>query len=120
MARADKSENLIAPGQSFEVCLGVEAPVLVVRGMNDTIMSHAYSEAIAQKMNQVHPGHARYLEVEGMKHGFTGHGSFYGPLIPSVELDEGTNESEMSIRPEQVRSPADNVPNCYDRKVLTA
>jgi len=67
-----------------ELWQGVDAPVLVIRGTADTIMSHADSKAIARIVNQVHPGHARYLEVEGMTHGFTVHGSFYGPLIPAV------------------------------------
>lgn len=62
----------------------VDAPVLVIRGTADTIMSHADSEAIAQIVNQIHPGHARYLEIEGMSHGFTVHGSFYSALIPTV------------------------------------
>jgi len=62
----------------------VKAPVLVVRGAADDIMSRADSEAIAQIVNQVNPGHARYLEIEGMGHGFTAKGKFYDPLVPTV------------------------------------
>ena len=62
----------------------MSAPVLVIRGGADEIMSRADSEAIAQIVNQVHPGHARYLEVEGMDHGFTVKGKFHDDLVPLV------------------------------------
>jgi pimeloyl-ACP methyl ester carboxylesterase len=62
----------------------VNAPVLVIRGAADEVMSRADSEAIAQIVNQVHPGHARYLEVEGMDHGFTVKGKFHDDLVPLV------------------------------------
>lgn len=39
----------------------VNEPVLVIHGTADTIMSNADGEAIAQIVNQAHPGHARYL-----------------------------------------------------------
>jgi pimeloyl-ACP methyl ester carboxylesterase len=64
-----------------EVWERVTAPVLVIRGSADTIMSQADSEAIAQIVNQAHPGHARYLQVDGMTHGFTVNGKFYESLI---------------------------------------
>jgi len=67
-----------------ELWQSVDPPVLVIRGTADTIMSHADSEAIAEIVNQAHPGHARYLEVEGMTHGFTVQGNFYSPLVPTV------------------------------------
>jgi len=73
---------------------GVNAPALVIRGTADTIMSHADSEAIAEIVNQVHPGHARYLEVKGMTHGFKVHGNFYSPLIPTV-LDWMKEQSKV-------------------------
>jgi pimeloyl-ACP methyl ester carboxylesterase len=63
---------------------GVNAPVLVIHGANDTIMNRADSEAIAQIVNQTHPGHARYLEIDDMAHGFTVHGKFHDPLIPTI------------------------------------
>jgi dienelactone hydrolase len=62
----------------------VSAPVLVIRGGADEIMSRADSEAIAQIVNQVHPGHALYLEVAGMDHGFTVRGKFHDDLVPLV------------------------------------
>src|SRR6266581_3280289 len=54
-----------------EVWQNVAAPVLVIRGSKDTVMSRADSSAIAETVNRVHPGKARYLEMEGMTHGFT-------------------------------------------------
>ena len=62
----------------------VKAPVLVIRGAADDIMSRADSEAIANIVNQEHPGQARYMEIEGMGHGFTVGGTFYDPLVPTV------------------------------------
>ena len=62
----------------------VDARTLVIRGAADEIMSRADSEAITQIVNQVHPGHARYLEIDGMTHGFTVGGKFYDELVPTV------------------------------------
>jgi pimeloyl-ACP methyl ester carboxylesterase len=67
-----------------EVWLKVNAPVLVIRGASDDIMSRADGEAIVQIVNQVHPGHAQYLEIPGMTHGATVNGKFYDELIPTV------------------------------------
>jgi pimeloyl-ACP methyl ester carboxylesterase len=67
-----------------EVWQNVKAPVLVIRGSADTIMSRADSEAIAQIVNQSHPGHARYFQVDGMTHGFTVNGKFHDALIPMI------------------------------------
>ena len=53
-----------------EVWQGVDAPVLVIHGGNDIIMSRADGQAIASTVNRVHPGHASFLEIEGMTHGF--------------------------------------------------
>jgi pimeloyl-ACP methyl ester carboxylesterase len=62
----------------------VDAPVLVVRGGADDIVSQSDSQAIAEIVNQVHPGRARYLEIEGVGHGFTVTGKFYDALVPTV------------------------------------
>jgi pimeloyl-ACP methyl ester carboxylesterase len=62
----------------------VDAPVLVLRGTSDTIMSRADSAAIAEIVNRVHPGKARYLEIEGMSHGFMVGNKFYADLIPTI------------------------------------
>jgi hypothetical protein len=59
-------------------------PVLVIRGSSEDIMSRADNEAIAQIVNQTHPGRARYLEIPGMTHGMTISGKFYDDLIPTV------------------------------------
>jgi pimeloyl-ACP methyl ester carboxylesterase len=62
----------------------VSEPVLVIRGTGDNIMSRADSEAIARIVNQVHPGHARYLQIDDMTHGFTVNVKFYDELIPTI------------------------------------
>jgi dipeptidyl aminopeptidase/acylaminoacyl peptidase len=67
-----------------EVWQNVNAPVLVIRGTADAIMSRADSEAIAQTVNQVHPGRARYVEIDGMAHDFTLRDNFYDQIIPTI------------------------------------
>lgn len=51
-----------------EVWARVNAPVLVMRGTADTIMSDADARAIAENVNRVHPGMARYVEIPGGDH----------------------------------------------------
>jgi pimeloyl-ACP methyl ester carboxylesterase len=60
----------------------VTAPVLVIHGSADTIMSKADSAAIAEIVNSAHPGHARLVEVPGMAHDFTINMKFDAELIP--------------------------------------
>lgn len=67
-----------------EVWQNVDVPVLVIRGSKDTVMSHADSAAIAEIVNRAHPGKARYVEVEGMTHGFTVDKKFHSELIPMI------------------------------------
>jgi pimeloyl-ACP methyl ester carboxylesterase len=67
-----------------EVWEKVKAPVLVIRGGSDTVMSRADSESIAQTVNQIHPGNARYLQFDDMTHGFTVNGKFCEPLVPAI------------------------------------
>jgi len=62
----------------------VSAPVLVIRGTSDTIMSALDSEAIASNVNLVHPGQASYVQIDRMTHGMTEEGKFYDPLVPTV------------------------------------
>jgi uncharacterized protein len=62
----------------------VEAPVLVIHGSSDTIMSRSDSSAIAEIVNGTHPGHARFVEVPGMTHGFTVDEKFHAELIPLI------------------------------------
>ena len=47
-------------------------------------MSRADSEAIVQIVNQVHPGQARYLEIDGMAHDFTINDKFDEQLISTI------------------------------------
>jgi pimeloyl-ACP methyl ester carboxylesterase len=46
----------------------VNAPVLVLHGSADTIMSQSDSRAIANTVNRAHPGHASYVEIESADH----------------------------------------------------
>ena len=62
----------------------VSAPVLVIHGGADEVMSRADSEAIAEIVNQAHPGQARYLEIDGMGHGFEVNQKFHDALVPAV------------------------------------
>ncbi|HET9789718.1 MAG TPA: alpha/beta hydrolase [Candidatus Angelobacter sp.] len=69
-----------------EVWQRVNAPVLVIRGANDTIMSRTDSETIVGIVNQAHPGRAIYRQIEGMTHGFTVNGKFSDEVVPIVLL----------------------------------
>jgi alpha-beta hydrolase superfamily lysophospholipase len=62
----------------------VTAPVLVVAGTGDTIMSQADSSAIAENVNRAHPARAQYVEIDGMGHDLTVDGKFHAELIPTV------------------------------------
>jgi dipeptidyl aminopeptidase/acylaminoacyl peptidase len=67
-----------------EVWQRVNAPVLVIRGTGDNIMSRSDSETIVRTVNQVHPELAHYLQLDDMTHDFTIADKFYDPLIPTV------------------------------------
>jgi pimeloyl-ACP methyl ester carboxylesterase len=67
-----------------ELWQNVDTPVLVIRGAKDTIMSRADSSAIAETVNRVHPGKARYLEVDGMTHGFTVEKKFHAEVVSAI------------------------------------
>jgi uncharacterized protein len=62
----------------------VDAPVLVIHGSADQVMSRADSETIAEIVNAAHPGRARYLEIPGMSHGFTVEKKFHSELVPMI------------------------------------
>jgi uncharacterized protein len=62
----------------------VEAPVLVIHGSGDTIMSRADSSAIAEIVNATHPGRARLVEVPDMGHDFTVNMKFHDELVPLI------------------------------------
>ena len=67
-----------------EVWQSVDGPVLVIRGSKDTVMSRADSSAIADTVNRVHPGKARYVEVDGMTHGFTVDQKFDADVVTTI------------------------------------
>lgn len=67
-----------------EVWQRVDAPVLVFRGSKDMIMSRADSSAIAETVNRAHPGRARYVEVDGMTHGFTIDRKFDAEVVTTI------------------------------------
>jgi len=67
-----------------EVWRDVKAPVLVIRGGKDTIMSRADSKAIADTVNAAHAGRARYVEVPGMSHLMTVNKKFHAPVVKTV------------------------------------
>lgn len=67
-----------------EVWQNVDAPVLVIRGSKDAVMSRADSSAIAESLNLVHSGKARYMEVEGMTHGFMVENKFNSGLVSTI------------------------------------
>ncbi len=67
-----------------ELWQSVDAPVLVIRGSRDTVMSRADSSAIAETVSRIHPGKARYLEVAGMTHGFMVEKKFHSDLVPVI------------------------------------
>ena len=81
----------------------VNAPVLVIRGTADEVMSHADSSAIADTVNQVHPGRARFLEVDRMTHGFTIHQKFHAELVSIVM--KWMNDCAMATRQGCASSP---------------
>ena len=62
----------------------VSAPVLVLHGMSDTIMSRADSIAIADTVNRTHPGHAEFLEIEGADHLLASHNKLIDSVIPKI------------------------------------
>jgi pimeloyl-ACP methyl ester carboxylesterase len=67
-----------------EVWEKVNAPVLVIYGAADTIMSHADAAAISDTVNRAHPGQAQFLEIEGMDHLLTVDDKFYAPLASKI------------------------------------
>ena len=62
----------------------VTAPVLVIRGTADNIMSHADSYAIVETVNRVHPGNADYAEVRDANHLLERNGKLDDAVIPNT------------------------------------
>lgn len=69
-------------GQAWQ---DVKAPVFVVYGTGDAIMSRADSDAISETVNRVHPNAAQNYVVQHMDHLFTVNGKFYDPLVPAIQ-----------------------------------
>ena len=67
-----------------ETWSAVNAPVLVLHGTADTIMSHADSIEIANTVNRTHPGRAEYIEIPGADHLLSIHGKLADSAIPSM------------------------------------
>ena len=67
-----------------ELWQNVSAPVLVIYGTADTVMSRADSDAISQTVNRAHPGNAQNYIVENMNHLFEVNKKFYDPLVPEI------------------------------------
>jgi hypothetical protein len=67
-----------------EVWQNVAAPVRVIRGVSDNIMSHADSYAIVETVNRVHPGNAQFLEVPEANHLLEKGGTLDDSLVPTM------------------------------------
>ncbi len=62
----------------------LSAPVLVMHGTSDTIMSSADSLAIADSVNRTHPGHAEFVEIEGADHLLASHNKLLDSVVPKM------------------------------------
>jgi pimeloyl-ACP methyl ester carboxylesterase len=62
----------------------VTAPVLVMRGTSDTIMSDADARAIAENVNRAHAGMAEYVEVPGGDHLLSVKGKLADDVAPTM------------------------------------
>jgi pimeloyl-ACP methyl ester carboxylesterase len=60
------------------------APVLVLHGGADTIMSRSDSHAIADIVNRGHPGHATYIEIDGADHLLAVHDQLDDKVVPTI------------------------------------
>ncbi|MBV9886395.1 MAG: alpha/beta hydrolase [Acidobacteria bacterium] len=62
----------------------VDAPVLVIHGGADTVMSVNDSRAIAETVNRVHPRRARYVEIAGANHLLEVSGKLSDLAVPTM------------------------------------
>lgn len=60
----------------------VDAPVLVLHGTADTIMSPSDSAAISDIVNRSHPGHATYREIQDADHLLAVHNKLEEHVVP--------------------------------------
>jgi pimeloyl-ACP methyl ester carboxylesterase len=63
---------------------GVNAPVLVLRGSLDSIMSLNDSSAIAEIVNRKTPGRAEFIEVPNVDHLLSIHGKLADSIVPMM------------------------------------
>lgn len=68
-------------GEAWE---NVTAPVLVIHGTVDTIMSDADARAIAENVNRAHAGMAQYVEVQGGDHLLSVKGKLAEAVAPTM------------------------------------
>jgi alpha-beta hydrolase superfamily lysophospholipase len=62
----------------------VTAPVLILHGTADTIMSPSDSRAIADIVNRAHPGHATYAEIQDADHLLAVHNKLEEHVVPTM------------------------------------
>jgi len=77
----------------------VTAPVLVMHGTSDTIMSDSDARAIASNVNKAHPRLARYVEVPGGDHLLSVHGKLVDDVV-STMLTWMREQARNDSRPE--------------------
>ena len=62
----------------------VDAPVLVLHGTADTIMSPSDSRAISDIVNRAHPGHATYADIQDADHLLAVHNKLEEHVVPTM------------------------------------
>jgi alpha-beta hydrolase superfamily lysophospholipase len=62
----------------------VAAPVLILHGTADTIMSPSDSRTIADIVNRAHPGHATYAEIQDADHLLAVHNKLEEHVVPTM------------------------------------
>ena len=62
----------------------VNAPVLVLHGTADSIMSHADSVEIANIVNRTHPGNAQFTNIPDADHLLSIHGKLADSVVPTM------------------------------------
>jgi pimeloyl-ACP methyl ester carboxylesterase len=67
-----------------ETWSAVNAPVLVLHGDADNIMSRADSVEIANSVNRAHPGYAQFTNIPGADHLLSIHGKLADSVVPNM------------------------------------
>jgi alpha-beta hydrolase superfamily lysophospholipase len=62
----------------------VDAPVLVLHGAADTIMSASDSRAISDIVNRAHLGHATYTDIQDGDHLLAVHNKLEDLVVPTM------------------------------------